>query len=58
MTYVNRASVTAIGIIFPALVVISLAIRMYGWRKYPRKLEIDDILIIPAAVSPVQIHLR
>lgn len=49
MTYVNKGSVTAIGIIFPVLVIISLAIRAYGWRRYSRNVEIDDLFIIPAA---------
>ncbi|PYH98983.1 hypothetical protein BO71DRAFT_479899 [Aspergillus ellipticus CBS 707.79] len=49
MTYVNKGSVTAIGVIFPVLVVISIAIRAWGWRKYSPALEVDDFLIIPAA---------
>lgn len=59
-TYVNEGSITAIGIIFPVLGVIALAIRAYGWRYKTGKLEIDDILIIPAAVSPVATvsHIR
>lgn len=49
--YVNFASVTAIGIIFPVLGLIALGIRIYGRVKYTRSLDIDDVLIIPAAVS-------
>lgn len=58
MTYVNKSSVSAIGIIFPVLAIISLAIRASGWRRYSRNIEIDDILIIPAAVSLQQSHLH
>ncbi|KAA8642400.1 uncharacterized protein ATNIH1004_011344 [Aspergillus tanneri] len=53
MTYVNKSSVTAIGIVFPVLVMISLAARACGWRKYSRNLEIDDILIVPAALLTI-----
>ncbi|GAD97499.1 hypothetical protein MYCGRDRAFT_94394 [Paecilomyces variotii No. 5] len=53
MTYVNKGSVTAIGIIFPVLVIISLAIRSYGWRRYARNVEIDDFLIVPAALLTI-----
>lgn len=52
--YVNFASVTAIGIIFPVLGLIALGIRIYGRVKYTRSLDIDDVLIIPAAVSQAQ----
>lgn len=51
MTYVNEASVTAIGVIFAALTIVSLAMRTYGWRQSYCKPEIDDILVIPTAVS-------
>ncbi|KAF3026650.1 hypothetical protein E8E14_014520 [Neopestalotiopsis sp. 37M] len=51
MTYVNKGSVTAIGVIFPVLALLSMLIRYHGWRIGSRHLEIDDILIIPAAVS-------
>lgn len=49
-TYVNKGSMTAIGVIFPVLVTMSLLLRFYGWRHTSRSIEIDDILIIPAAV--------
>ncbi|GIZ48692.1 hypothetical protein CKM354_001174200 [Cercospora kikuchii] len=51
--YVNFASVTAIGIIFPVLGLIALGIRIYGRVKYTRSLDIDDVLIIPAAILMV-----
>ena len=59
MTYANRGSMSAIGIVFPVLSILSLAIRAYGSlasraydsRGHRRKLGIDDILIIPAGVS-------
>ncbi|PWY95511.1 hypothetical protein BO94DRAFT_619931 [Aspergillus sclerotioniger CBS 115572] len=53
MTYINTGSITAIGIIFSVLAIISFAIRASGWRRYPRNLEIDDILIIPAALLTI-----
>lgn len=53
MTYIDPGSMTAIGVIFPVLTVLSLALRVYGWHRYPTKVEVDDILVIPAAVSLV-----
>ncbi|KAF2229682.1 hypothetical protein EV356DRAFT_536995 [Viridothelium virens] len=53
MTYVNKESVTAIGIIFPVLTTISLAVRTYGCRSFSGKLEIDDILVVPAALLTI-----
>ena len=50
-TYVTKGSMTAVGLLFPALAVMSLALRAYGSRGNRRKLGIDDILIIPAGVS-------
>ena len=49
--YVNFGSVTAIGVIFPVLGLAALATRIYGRVKYTRSVDIDDVLIIPAAVS-------
>ncbi|KAM3413834.1 hypothetical protein BST61_g10513 [Cercospora zeina] len=51
--YVNFASVAAIGIIFPVLGLVALGIRIYGRVKYTRSLDIDDVLIIPAAILMV-----
>ncbi|KAF2206741.1 hypothetical protein CERZMDRAFT_103041 [Cercospora zeae-maydis SCOH1-5] len=51
--YVNFASVAAIGIIFPVLGLFALGIRIYGRVKYTRSLDIDDVLIIPAAILVV-----
>ncbi|PLB46206.1 hypothetical protein P170DRAFT_512753 [Aspergillus steynii IBT 23096] len=53
MTYVNKESVTTIGIIFPILVVVSLGIRALGWRRNSRVLGVDDFLIVPAAVLTI-----
>ncbi|KAI1204064.1 uncharacterized protein F4807DRAFT_449047 [Annulohypoxylon truncatum] len=48
--YVNRGSITAIGIIFPILAVLAMIMRVYGLRYYSRKFELDDILVIPAVM--------
>ncbi|KAI1810984.1 hypothetical protein GGS20DRAFT_565175 [Poronia punctata] len=48
-TYVNKPSMTAIGLLFPLLAVIALTARFYAWRHQPRNMAIDDILILPAA---------
>ncbi|KAI0384776.1 hypothetical protein F5Y04DRAFT_293082 [Hypomontagnella monticulosa] len=53
MTYVNEGSMTAIGVIFPVLTVLSLCLLVYGRRHRARHIEIDDILIIPAAVLEI-----
>lgn len=51
MTYINKGSVTGIGVLFPVLALLSLAIRFCAWRVAARRIEIDDILIIPSAVG-------
>ncbi|KAI5363628.1 hypothetical protein Slin14017_G055920 [Septoria linicola] len=51
--YVNFASVTAIGIIFPVLGLIALGVRVFGRVKYTKVIDIDDVLIIPAAILTV-----
>lgn len=50
MRYANGSSLTAIGVIFPALSVLLFTIRT-SRSVQKHKFEIDDILIIPAAVS-------
>jgi hypothetical protein len=43
---------TAIGIIFPVLALVLLVVRLYGfWRHSARGIAVDDILVVPAAVS-------
>jgi hypothetical protein len=54
MTYVNTTSVTAIGVLFPAVGILLLTSRYYGWRHFAPNFEIDDILTIPAAVCVEQ----
>lgn len=49
--YVNKGSMTAIGVLFPVFTVLAFSVRASGWRQFSGKLEIDDFLIIPAAVS-------
>ncbi|KAK1144404.1 hypothetical protein N8T08_005557 [Aspergillus melleus] len=53
MTYANKESVTAIGIIFPVLVIVSLGIRASGWRRNSRIVGVDDFLIVPAALLTI-----
>ncbi|KAI0102795.1 hypothetical protein GGR51DRAFT_279813 [Nemania sp. FL0031] len=53
MDYVNPRSMSAIGVLFPALTIISLAVRIYGWRHQGRRFEIDDILVLPAGVLTI-----
>ncbi|KXT05877.1 hypothetical protein AC578_340 [Pseudocercospora eumusae] len=54
MGYVNYGSVTAVGIVFPVLGLIALATRFYARVKYMNsKFEIDDILVVPAALLTV-----
>ncbi|KAI0198216.1 hypothetical protein F4808DRAFT_436901 [Astrocystis sublimbata] len=48
MGYINPQSMMAIGLLFPILALVSIGVRMYGWRYYRRSIDIDDILIIPA----------
>ncbi|KAI0878354.1 hypothetical protein GGS24DRAFT_496905 [Hypoxylon argillaceum] len=48
MTYVSESSFTATGVIFSALAIIASIARAAGWRRSSLKLELDDILIIPA----------
>ncbi|KAI0910063.1 hypothetical protein F4824DRAFT_458542 [Ustulina deusta] len=50
VTYVTKQSMTSIGILFPVLALLALTTRFYAWRHQPRKIAIDDILILPAAV--------
>ncbi|XXH04028.1 hypothetical protein Hte_010439 [Hypoxylon texense] len=51
--YVNKGHVTAIGIIFPVLAAIALTLRIYAIKLLRRGMNIDDILIIPAAFLTV-----
>jgi hypothetical protein len=52
VSYVNKESMTAIGIIFPVLALVLLVVRVYGfWRHSARGFAVDDILVVPAAVS-------
>ncbi|GAW23042.1 hypothetical protein ANO14919_125900 [Xylariales sp. No.14919] len=53
MDYVNPRSMSAIGVLFPALTIISLAVRIYGWRHQGRRFEVDDILVLPAGILTV-----
>lgn len=50
-TYVNKDSLTSIGVIFPILSLVVFSFRVYGWQHKTREFGIDDILIIPAFVS-------
>lgn len=50
MTYVTQGTVTAIGIIFPCLAIVCLAMRMHAQRHYSTVFDIDAILVIPATV--------
>lgn len=54
--YVNKGSVTAIGIIFPVFAAIALTLRIYAIKLLRRGMNIDDILIIPATVSSIPEH--
>ncbi|KAI1387156.1 uncharacterized protein F4822DRAFT_405617 [Hypoxylon trugodes] len=53
MGYINHGSMSAIGIIFPVLAALSLAVRMYGWRHHSPIFEIDDILVVPAGLLTI-----
>lgn len=54
MAYVDTAALTAIGILFPIFTIASVVLRGVAWRQQRRNIEIDDVLIIPAAVSSTQ----
>ena len=51
MTYVNKDSVLAVGILFMILPIIAVLARFYVRRKMKSNLGIDDWLCIPALVS-------
>lgn len=53
MTYVTEGTITAIGILFPCLAVISFAVRLQAQRRYSKGIEIDGMLAIPAGVSGI-----
>ncbi|KAI2605277.1 uncharacterized protein GGS25DRAFT_504498 [Hypoxylon fragiforme] len=53
MSYINRGSISAIGVIFPALAILFLGVRTYGWRHHSRVLAIDDILVVPAGALTI-----
>ncbi|KAI5865621.1 hypothetical protein GGS23DRAFT_560048 [Durotheca rogersii] len=53
MTYVNAASMSAVGVLFPVLAVLALAVRVYGWRYHSPIFEVDDVLVIPACALTV-----
>ncbi|KAI1178232.1 hypothetical protein F4777DRAFT_576289 [Nemania sp. FL0916] len=53
MGYVNPRSMSAIGVLFPILTILSLAVRIYGWRHQGRKLGVDDILVLPAGILTI-----
>lgn len=55
MGYVNYGSVTALGVVFPVLGLIAMATRFYARIKYQGSFELDDVLVVPAAVS---VHQR
>lgn len=58
-SYVNKESMTAIGILFPTLALVFLGLRLYGfWRHSSRGVALDDVFVIPAAVSlgPLTVH--
>jgi hypothetical protein len=57
MGYVNFGSVTAIGLIFPITGMIALGMRFYGRLKFVRSIELDDLLIVPAAVRIYYAHI-
>lgn len=48
----NVAACTAMGVIFPALAAMVLAVRTHVRWTYTKRFEIEDILIIIAFVSP------
>ena len=50
MTYVNGGSVIAIGVIFPVLGTVSVALRFGVRRKRKNGLELDDWLILAGLV--------
>ncbi|KAI0418433.1 hypothetical protein F5X98DRAFT_338050 [Xylaria grammica] len=53
MTYVNTGSLSAIGIVFPILAIISMSVRIYSWRRSSRRFQLDDILIVPSCFLTV-----
>lgn len=50
MTYVSYASVTAIGVVFPVVILIALGLRIDLFRR-SKKIQVDDVLVIPAVVG-------
>ncbi|KAK4195846.1 hypothetical protein QBC40DRAFT_310330 [Triangularia verruculosa] len=55
MSYVTTTSTTVIGVLFPSLSIILLAIRTYGlfWHYSRRDFGVDDVLVFPAAFLTV-----
>ncbi|KXX79399.1 hypothetical protein MMYC01_204056 [Madurella mycetomatis] len=54
VSYVNKESMTAIGIIYPTLALVFLGLRFYGfWWHSSRGVTLDDIFVVPAALLNV-----
>ncbi|GAB1318518.1 hypothetical protein MFIFM68171_08728 [Madurella fahalii] len=53
-SYVNKESMTAIGIIYPTLALMFLGLRLYGfWWHSSRGVTLDDLFVAPAALLNV-----
>lgn len=50
----TTGAVTAVGVLFSIIAILSMAARVYSNRRYQKSIEIDDWLILPAFVSDTE----